>query len=469
MIDVVSSSGFSTTGTPAANKDALQRAIANAAGEVVFISEGNYDINPLAIATPHTHLQLSPGAILHVPSDTQRNPSILNIVASNVTVEGGQFEGNSVAGVGGMLAIRIYGSHSHVTIRGCHIRNASTGIGAYNGANCEDWLIEDNIIDTTVHGHGILLHGHPQENRAISGVVVRNNVIHNAKQNGIWVGIHYTDVEISGNRIYDSERMGIEVWQNPMGRFVIAHNRIYRCASFGISIADTSETVCEGNIITNSTSYGIEVAGSRFVTLANNHIAHVKPRESGGGKPTGIALNSREDYTLGDICISGGTIVGCVSAINLCGDKGKRNNINVSNVVIRDCLYGIRNVGNIGQKDGGSTIADLVINGCSIHCKSTGIGNSFYGGVIQGAIISGNNIYSSEGNGIDMFRPSEVSIVGNRICGNNVGGSAGIRLREHSGGTARSHDLMVADNLIVRFPFEQVFDPMLKPHIVGDV
>lgn len=449
MIDAVAAYGLSTTNSSTQNRVALSDAIRAAGGNTVYVADGTYTIDPLIISTEHTHLQLAPGAILQV-APYALTPAILHIAANYVTVEGGQFDGSSAIGVAGIMAIRIYGSCSHIAIRNCTVRNASVGIGSYNGANCTDWEISGCTIDDTVKGHGIYLHGHPRDNEVITSVHVSNNTIGTTTGNGIWIGNGFADVTISGNKIFDSGRMGIECWLNPMGLFVIADNNINRCAWMGISISETPHTTCSGNIITSATSYGIEVAASRKVSLLGNQIESVLPKE-GGTKPTGIALNSRTDGTLGDITITGGIISDCYAGINMCGDGGKRDTIAITGVIIRGCIAGIHNVGKIGARDGGGIVEHLTITGCIIDCHSVGIGNSLYGGVMRGGVISGNDISCANGNGIDLFRPSDVTIANNRITGTSALGSIGVRLRDNPTGNAKPHNLQVSGNAITGF------------------
>lgn len=455
MIDVASY-GLSATNMPAINRIALSLAILEANGETVYVDAGVYAIDPLVIDTPDTHLQFAPGAILQVAPDTPLRPSILDIQASNVTVEGGQFDGSSVAGISGIMAIRIFGSCSHIAIRNCIVRNASVGIGSYNGVNCEDWEISGCIIEGTVRGHGIYLHGHPRDNDGILGVQVFNNKISGTAANGIWIGNGFAEVDVTSNQVRNAERMGIEVWRNPTGSFIIADNIVSGCGWTGISICDTPHTVCSANIITQATSYGIEVAASRSVSLVGNQIESVLPRE-GGSKPTGITLNSKTDGTLGDIAITGGIISDCACGINVCGDRAIRDSIAIHGVIIRDCTVGIHNVGMIGGKDGGGIVEHLIISGCEIHAASVGIGNSMYGGVMRGGVITGNDIHAASGNGIDLFRPTDVTIASNRISGphltviNPQPASIGIRLRDNLKGNSHAHNLRVNGNVIEGF------------------
>lgn len=453
--------GLSTVNTPAQNRDALKAAIASTTDSDIYIAPGVYSINPLTIATPGTHLRLAPGAILQIAPDTKYHPSLINIAADDVTIDGGEFDGSGVVGAYGFMAIRITGGSSNVTIRNCVVRNTSVGIGAYNVVNCSNWTIEGCTIDTTVSGHGIFLHGNPGLNHSTSGVRLLNNVIRNTKGNGIWIGNHLNDVVVSGNQIYDAGRMGIEVWRNPEGRFVIDGNVIQECGSFGISIADTPHTICNGNIVSFATGYGIEVADSRAVTILGNHVDTVVTK-TGGVKPTGISLNSPTNDAISDISIQGGVISGCHAAINVCGGKGKRSNIAVSGVVISACTHGIRNVGLVGQNDGGGTVEDFAISGCSINVTDVGIGNSVHGGLMRGGVVTGNNIHVVKGPGIDLFRPAEMLIANNRIRGEDTYSasaekSIGIRVWDHTGGTLRAHDMVVRDNMIVRFETEHSY------------
>jgi hypothetical protein len=464
MIDAASY-GLATSNTPTENKDYLSAAIVAADGNTIYVDAGTYAIDPLIIKTDGTHLHFAPGAILQVAPGTALRPAILDIQASHVTIEGGQFDGSGVPGISGIMAIRIYGSHSHIVIRNCIVRNASTGIGSYNAGACEDWRIESCIIEGTVRGHGIYLHGHPKYTADIANVSVTGNTILNTSANGIWVGNGFTDVTITDNQIFNVGRMGIEVWRNPIGRFVIANNIINTCAWMGISIAGTLNTTCSGNIITKVTSYGIEVAGCRNVSLIGNQISVVLSKEN-GAKPTGITLNSKVDGDLGGISISGGYISDCHSGINVCGDRATRNSIAIAGVIISDCKAGIANVGNLGSRDGGGIVKRLTISGCIIDVENVGIGNSLYGGVMRGAVITGNDIHVSDGNGIDLFRPTDVTIANNRLTGTNAPDSIGIRLRDNAAGNSHAHNLRVNSNAIEGFATpiktQRIYDSVIE-------
>lgn len=466
MSDAVATYGLSVTNTPVQNKEALSRAIIETVGGEVYIAEGVYSINPITIATAGTHLRFAPGAILQVTPDTSYHPSFINIAASDVTIEGGQFNGNGVVGVFGIMAIRITGESSNIVIRNCVVRNVSGGIGAYNAFNCSNWVIDGCTVDTTVKDYGIFLHGYPGENHNVTDVRVTNNVILHTAGNGIWIGNKFNNVFVAGNRIVDAGRMGIEVWRNPLGRFVITGNYVSECKLFGISIADTPNTVCANNIIHRVTGYGIEVADCRFVTLTGNHVDAVLVKE-GGTKPTGISLNSLTHDALGDISIQGGAIAGCLSAINISGGRGRRNNIAISGVVIKDCTHGIRVAGTLGQNDGGGVVDDFAVNGCTIQCTNTGIGNSVYGGLMRGGVISGNNIHVEKGPGIDLFRPAEMLLIGNRIRGENVEKSVGIRVWDHTAGTLHTENVVIKNNHIVCFATPYYYSGVAG-QVVGD-
>lgn len=466
MGDAVAAYGLSAINTPAQNREVLDRAIVQAAGGETYIAAGVYPINPLTIVTPGTHLRFAPGAILQVVPDTKYHPSFINIAASDVVVDGGEFDGNGVAGAYGIMAVRITGSSSNIIIRNCVVRNTSGGIGAYNVVNCSNWVIDGCTIDTTVSGYGIFLHGNPSENHSTTGVRVINNLILNTEGNGIWIGNKFADVTVTGNFIAGCGRMGIEVWRNPTGRFVIDGNVVKECRSFGISVSDTPDTICANNIVHRATGYGIEVADCRFVALTGNHIDTVLVKED-STKPTGISLNSLTNDAVGDVSIQGGTISGCTSAINVSGGQGRRNNIAVSGVVIKDCTYGIRVVGTVGQNDGGGMVDDLAISGCTIKCSNIGIGNSVYGGLIRGGVISGNNIHVTKGPGIDLFRPAELLITGNRIRGENVEKSIGIRVWDHTAGALRTENVVIKNNHIVCFE-TPYFYRGVAGQVVGD-
>lgn len=374
------------TNTAAQNKAALLAAIQQADGAPVHIASGLYPLAPLTITTPNTTLLFAPGATLCVPEGSKL-PALLDIRADFVTVDGGTFDGGGVVGAHGIMAIRLIGSPHHITIRNCTVRNAGCAIGSYNVRHGSDWLIEGNTIEGTVQSHAIYLHGDPQEG-TVSNVRVVGNTIEGAKANGIWVGNGFSDVRVSGNRVTGSGRMGIEVWGNA-GGFVVSDNLIDGCGSFGLSIAGTPLTICANNIVKGARNFGIEIAACRGVALTGNIVEGVA---DGRIKATGISINANSHDSVGDIVITGGIISGCVAAINLCGGNYRRDSIVVSGVLMRDCVYGVRNVGYVGQKDGGGSVRHATITGNTIVCKTQGIGHSLYGGVMHDSVIEGNNV-----------------------------------------------------------------------------
>lgn len=434
---------LSATNTSERNKEVLNRTILAAAGSTVEIAKGTYLVDPLIITTPGTHLKFAPGAILQVSPDSAAKPSLLEIRASDVTIEGGHFDGSSVSGISGIMAIRIIGSHSRIAIRNCTFRNTTAAVGAYHAKNCSDWLIENCLIDGTVKGHALYLHGHPTDNLGIYNVRILNNIIRNAAANGIWMGNRFSDVMIKDNYISFCKRMALEVWNNPEGNFVISSNHIKDCG-LGISIARTPNTICSGNLIARCMTYGIEVAASRQVSLVDNHIEDITSRVAEiAAKSQGIAINARVTGTSGDISIQGGSIKKCMCGINVCGDAAMRDHISIVGVTIKECDTGIRNAGHVGQNDGGGPVEHLVINGCNIDCVSVGIGNSPHGGGIRSGVITGNNVCVSNGFGIDLYRPDNTLIANNRVCG---AGPVGIRVRN-----ALSFASLISSNLITGF------------------
>lgn len=453
--------GMAEGNSAAANNTALGLTVNSAASVgIVYIPDGEYELAMYSISTNGTHIKLSNNATLKVPNGATM-PRLLVVAADNVTIEGGIFDGNSsnvTSGDPNDNAIVLGHGVENLTIRGGQFGNLRRGAIGCSGANGgSNWLIEQCTITTSI-GHAIGLNGGPSSNTVgTRNVKILNNNIQDSQTgNGIWVGNNYGDVRIDGNRITNVGRMGIEVYNNFAGsytgeNFVITNNIIVECGAQGISIDHSPHTTCANNIVDHAYWLGIEVAGSSYVVVDGNQISDLKLNS--GGTSVGIAVNVNTGDNASDIAISGGLISGCVSGIDLCGNKGARRNITISGVVIQGCTYGIYALGN------NASVYNVEITGCTIECALTGIGDvPGYSHLVNGTISDNTIVCTNQTTGvigIRLFLARGLTITGNRVLcqGPFVGGHGIVIGPDHGADTNLevSYDTKISNNIVTNW------------------
>lgn len=223
--------------------------------------------------------------------------SVININASNVTIENITIEGtvinltfNGVSsqrnaiGIhfgGGVPVSNVAPGIADTTIRNVHIFNTFRAMWHSGGPGSpiqRNLRIIGNKIRTS--GAGVYLEW------SVDGVLISDNSIVGdgavydgskfSVENCIWVGEGIGNCRIIGNNCEDHQRMGIEVFwpfkntvannaQVSRGKnsasVVVANNTISNTGSMGISFAGARNSVVANNTITDSVFVGLEIVG----------------------------------------------------------------------------------------------------------------------------------------------------------------------------------------------------------------
>ena len=223
--------------------------------------------------------------------------SVVNINASNVTIENITIEGtvvnitfNGVSSQRNAIGIHFGGGVpvggvapgiADTTIRNVHIFNTFRAMWHSGGSGSpiqRNLRIIGNKIRTS--GAGVYLEW------SVDGVLISDNSIVGdgavydgskfSVENCIWVGEGIGNCRIIGNNCEDHQRMGIEVFwpfkntvannaQVSRGKnsasVVVANNTISNTGSMGISFAGARNSVVANNTITDSVFVGLEIVG----------------------------------------------------------------------------------------------------------------------------------------------------------------------------------------------------------------
>jgi parallel beta-helix repeat protein len=303
---------------------AIQRAVtaAGGTGKTVFVPDGNYRINAIAVTTGGNHgialssnmtLQLSSNAVLQALPNAADTSAILWLDGvRNVTITGGTVEGERATHTGTTgqwgMGISIYDSSSitvdSVTTEDCW------GDGLYVGGT----VGAQNLAITNVTSIGNRRQG--MSITAANGVVVKNSTFKNnsgtSPQSGIDIepnpGNAVNNVLISGNTFSNNGGSGVQSGV-PMANSVTASVTaiVIDSNTFtgngtdpvdgvdgAIDISNSSGTQVTNNIVTGNASYGILIHQA-----ANNSVVTGNTISGTTGMPgNGIDLDSSSGATV---------------------------------------------------------------------------------------------------------------------------------------------------------------------------
>ena len=420
---------------------AINAAIAAAARGTVFFPAGIYMINASGVAVS-TAVKLfgasQTGTILKLAASATQ---LLNVTASNVSIENITFDGMfNVTGTGNVATFAL--GLSTISVRSSTFTN-SINFGAYfNSTN--------NLL---VDGCSFTKCGVTQLFYAIyttcSNVTIVNNYCDNQgiTASGITVGIWVdwfsvgilTNLNISNNIVIypgrgSTESDGIVVSVGAAGNTdtLVVSNNVIKCvgastSGFGIEIAACTNCSVTDNSILCVGGTGIVLENGATGTCVGNS---VKSSTSSSG--TGIVIvtadwNVTGNYvagfsyaiatSVGSVAIVGNNINNSATAIYYNVNAGTAANI--SNNKIRACTYGITTYG--------ATVQRLSITNNSID--NCGYGVIFWGTTYSSCLCSGtqftsvNNPYSSPpANGVLFLDQTTAGVL--KIGQNSAGANA---------------------------------------------
>jgi parallel beta-helix repeat protein len=306
---------------------AIQKAInaVKGTGKTVYIPDGVYMINPVAVSYAGKHglsiegsmvLQLAPGATLKaIPVSVDTFATVMVLSTNNVKIIGGTIEGerSQHKGSGGEwgMGIEVVGS-KHVTIQDLTTKE-NWGDGIYvtdsDAGNSEDVNILNVVADhnrrqgiSIVSAEGMLIKNsvfkntegtlpengldiEPNPGQTVKNVSIVNNQFINNSGGAMQVGVPFSNTGratssghlIEGNTLTKNGFKGID--PTPSLRltngdsYTAKNNTLTDNGSGGIYCEDVKNAVITGNKISNTTGGGaLNVGGCSGATVSGNEV-----------------------------------------------------------------------------------------------------------------------------------------------------------------------------------------------------
>jgi hypothetical protein len=401
----------------------LITSVSAAGGGVVFIPAGTFYAADVPLAANVT-LQMGPRAVLRLPNGSTAD-AILTIPtgANNITVTGGTLDGNraTYAGASGRGIHGYLTTAAGVTIRGVNFVNFSES-GIYLATGISKVTVTECAF-TSMGLHAVISYGGAEveisRNRVDrTGDPIAANTT--SIQFYVYAAATVTGPRIIGNHITGAEGTGAEnaligiSWDvQPGGHCdggVISGNKI-RQGSMGISQAGVTNSSVVGNTIKAMDYAGIEVAGSKGVSVTGNVIdgkglgCGIMVNPTGGCANLAIIGNSianwGDNYQWGGIYVNEMTS-GTIANNTLTGKYTKGESIYLMNVV--DSTIS----GNVVRTTSANVAVHLIAG--SVNCD----GNVIIGNVIDvaGSAWSNGHILLQANTGLKI---SQTMILGNTI------------------------------------------------------
>ncbi|MDR6553870.1 right-handed parallel beta-helix repeat-containing protein [Paenibacillus qinlingensis] len=364
-------------------------------GAIAYIPLGTYLISSTLTTLVSI---LSNGATLKV-SATKFEMMMLNIIGSNIIIEGLNFNGNSIANRG----ITISANRSNITIRDCEIYS----LKQLTGYTTETLGIHIQSGVTHVSIMGCYIHNLDASVTGICRGVLANQAGGTADS---------TNITITNNRfeeispINDGDGVVIQDFKG-FCYITIANNYFKRCYKRSIKI-QVNGTIVTGNLIDNpflGTSKGqiqpysaISVYGSYSIVTNNNIV--------GGTYLCGIEIGSLLDVTTHVITIGNSVKFDAVNADVSGADciraYGASDFLTINDNILKDGRYGIR----LTSYSNGVTINGNILENMKFPAILLEGTNSSYP---KNATINGNSFVACQHYGIDTTKSTSVSSTGN--------------------------------------------------------
>jgi hypothetical protein len=227
----------------------------------------------------------------------------------HITMQNGEIRNapSFLNGFPNLLSGISFGSQSFLTVRNMHIHDLAVGGDSFNQAYAIYTSGDNHIIENN-HIHHVASYGIHMYAGAIvnNNNIIRNNLIHNTGNVGILVGSG-NDALVHNNMIYDSGDDGIQLGFRG-SRAGIYNNTIYRCATSGIRILDSSiqnaivrnniiwqngtDTVSDGGF-QNTIDHNLSGTDPLFVNATNRdfHLQPSSPAIDAGTVISGLSYN----------------------------------------------------------------------------------------------------------------------------------------------------------------------------------
>jgi hypothetical protein len=251
--------------------------------------------------------------------DKCENTAILNLGGSNGTILR-----NNVSNTMSDAIHNTNGVH-HVTVRGNTVRNSGDdmiAVVSYAGAagNCHDILVEDNDVANQTSGRGCSVVGG-------DNITIRNNIIAGTYGAGVyvaaedsWNSFGCSNVQVLGNTISDTDNGSL------------GHGGV---TVFGRSIHDVSDTLVQGNHLSNTRRGFFVQAYAPGTRIIGNDLT--------GASEQGVLLAGAENTTIDDNTLTTIATYGVYCEAGSSGSLYIRNNnftdINTVSAGGVDCIH----------------------------------------------------------------------------------------------------------------------------------
>jgi len=386
----------------------LAHSAALSVGKPLYFPRGTYRI--LSGFTTTVSIFAEVGAVLKC--DTNGMDLVLVINASNVTVDGLTFDGNSKANRG----IRINQNCKHVAVRNNEIKfitqtagvqGQSVGIWANGGA--DHLLVEGNYVHHvsasygTGISRGILISKSTSTEPDTTDVLINGNRIEEITSNtGVpdvfdSDGIVIQDIHVNTNDTYKSTRANVR----------ITNNYMYRCQKRGMKLQSPG-CLATGNIIDMAKDVYSFSGVSIFapdITFSNNQI-YITSADANGIEivaPVGMVVsnmivsNNIIQIAAGNTSIDGIRVLNNVSSLSITNNQITNGryaihfNVNSNGIV---CSYNI-----IKRPNYAGIILDRITADTGVYPTNVS--------------ICGNMIDDGQTNGVEIKGGTKVAVVGN--------------------------------------------------------
>lgn len=227
-----------------------------------------------------------------------------------------------------------------------------------------------------------------------------------------------------------------------LGGSTVANNIIRNVGNEGMIVVGDDIRI-HHNYITNALGWGIDIAGS-YINVSNNNLTNVGDRVARGSDDVGgIVLN-------GDI-FSGGTY-GCVIDGNIL------NGVTTNGIAIYESSgYPV-----VGTVISNNVLANVCSNPPGDEAAIIVIDENVAGGFVSDTVISDNTIYNSGKHGIATWGTKHTA-----MTGNNINTVAGTGIQVFPIGVVSTYDVTITGNTVRNFTVFPVLDTQKGISIIG--
>lgn len=252
----------------------------NTASAIQKVSDGEWYV-PSSLSIQAAIDEADPGDVVNVDAGSYEEAVIVD---KSITLSGDGcgstiIEGNSTA----LFGIKVNASVTDVTIESLTVQNT---VGGSNDAgirvltNCDDLAILNVCVVDAAGRGGIYVDG------PVDGVTIDNCEVSGAGTNGrgivVWNGFK-ENITITNNNVHDiSGCCGIELQDGDASAVTMSDNTVTDVGDSGMAAVglngNTGPNVLDGNMITNTGRFGMEIKNpDGATTVSNNNVSLTAP------------------------------------------------------------------------------------------------------------------------------------------------------------------------------------------------